>query len=125
MEINTLGITYETVTLKSLSNAGLIYKAEFLVDTGAIDCVAPSSMLEKIGVERVGRETYEMADGSRNEMDFGLVQIEILGRITAGRVVFGPENTEPILGVVALESAALKVNPVTKKVEKLPASLLK
>ena len=120
-----MGITYETVTLKSLSNAGLIYKAEFLVDTGAIDCVAPSSMLEKIGVERVGRETYEMADGSRNEMDFGLVQIEILGRITAGRVVFGPENTEPILGVVALESAALKVNPVTKKVEKLPASLLK
>ncbi|MDP8237855.1 MAG: hypothetical protein P9X24_02085 [Candidatus Hatepunaea meridiana] len=120
-----MGITYTTVTIKPLSNTGKSYKAEFLVDTGAIDCVVPAKELEEIGVERTGQKMYELADSSRVRFDFGLIQIEVMDEITAGRVVFGPEETDPILGVTALESAALKVNPVTNEVEKLPASLLK
>ncbi len=83
------------------------------------------SDLERIGVARIGRKEYELADNRRIALDFGLAQIEIMGEITAGRVIFGPEGVEPVLGVVALESAAVKVNPVTQSLEKMETTLLK
>ncbi|MFH0765674.1 MAG: clan AA aspartic protease [Calditrichota bacterium] len=120
-----MGTTYTEVTLRSFENGHKSYTDRFLVDTGAIDCVAPASELERIGVKRIGRRDYELADNRRVALDYGLVQIEVMGVITAGVVVFGPEGAEPIMGVTALESAVLKVNPVTQKLERLPASLLK
>jgi len=120
-----MGTTFTTVTLRSFEDGHKTYTAEFLVDTGAMDCVAPARELERIGVPRLGRRTYELADNRKVEFDYGLVQIELMGEITAGRVVFGPDDVEPIVGVVALESAVLKVNPVTQVLEKLPVSLLK
>ena len=120
-----MGATYATVIIKPLQDQGGYYQAEFLADTGAVDCLAPGSELEKIGIERVGRMTYELADGQRVELDFGLARIEVKGEITAGRVIFGPDDVVPILGVTALESTGFVVNPVTKSIDKLPAGLLK
>lgn len=117
--------SYATVTLCGFNGNPAKYTASFLVDTGAIDCVAPASELERIGIRKEGRRVYELADGRQVAFDYGLVRIEIMGETTAGRVVFGADDIEPILGVVALESAVLKVNPVTQTLEKLPASLLK
>jgi len=39
------------------------------------------------------------------EYDFGLVEIEFMGEVTSGRVVFGPENCEPLLGDSSFQSA--------------------
>ena len=41
-----------------------------------------------------------MADGSLREFEFGLAEISFLGEITAERVLFGPEGSEPLLGVL-------------------------
>src|SRR5215467_1671694 len=78
------------------------YEAVFLVDTGAIDTMAPSSELRRIGIEPVGRETYELADGSSQEFEYGIAQLEFMGKIRAGTVIFGPDNMTPLLGVTAL-----------------------
>lgn len=120
-----MGTTYTTVTLRAFNNGDKTYTDRFLVDTGTIDCVVPASRLTELGVTVFGQEQNELADGRQVTFGFGFVQIEVMGKHTAGRVVFGPENSEPLLGVVALESAVLKVNPVTQQLEKLPASLLK
>lgn len=48
-----------------------------------------------------------------------------MGELTAGRVVFGPEGTEPFLGVTALESVGILLDPVTKTLRRLPAVPLK
>lgn len=74
------------------------------MDTGATDSLAPADELDQIGVRRVGKMSYELADGTVKEYFFGLVQIEFMGEITAGRVIFGDKGTEPLLGVTALES---------------------
>ncbi len=95
------------------------------MDTGATDCLVPASALHGIGVEPIGTRAYELADGTRQDYPFGLAQIEILGEVTAGRVIFGPEEVEPILGVTALESAGLTVDPTTQQLKKLPAVPLK
>jgi hypothetical protein len=40
-------------------------------------------------------------------------------------VIFGPANAEPLLGVVALESMGVVVDPVSKTLRRLPAKPLK
>ena len=50
---------------------------------------------------------------------------EFMGEVTGGRVLFGPDNCEPILGVTALESAGFQVDPVSQCLKRLPAVSLK
>ena len=116
-----MGTTRVTVTLKELGTRQVAYRADFVVDTGATDCVVPASSLRRSGVTPVEKMTYQLADGSLHSYDVGLVQIEFMGSITAGRVVFGAEDIEPILGVTALESVGVIVDPVRKELRRLPS----
>ena len=51
----------------------------------------------------------------------------ITGKVqpSAGRVIFGPEGVEPILGVTALESVGVTLDPATHTLKRLPAVPLK
>ncbi|MEK6676263.1 MAG: retroviral-like aspartic protease family protein [Planctomycetota bacterium] len=120
-----MGLTHVTVSLKALGAANGPFEAEFLVDTGATDSLAPGVELRKIGVKPVGKMAYELADGTLQEYQFGLVEITFMGEITAGRVIFGPDNAEPLLGVTALESVGITVDPANKTLKRLPAIPLK
>jgi clan AA aspartic protease len=119
-----MGSTKVTTKLTSLQGRGS-YEAVFLVNTGAVDSTAPADELEKIGVNREGKMSYESADGTVNEHAFGLVRIEFMGETTAGRVIFGEPGCEPILGVTALESVGIMVDPASKTLKRLPAIPLK
>ena len=120
-----MGATRVTVALRSLSGNGASYEADFLVDTGATDYLAPASKLKEIGVRPVGVMSYELADGTQQRYSFGLLEIAFMGEITAGRVIFGPEDAEPLLGVTALESVGIAVDPANRTLRRLPAIPLK
>jgi clan AA aspartic protease len=119
-----VGLTHVTVTLKAMAGSAE-YAADFLVDTGATDSLAPADELQKIGVQPVGKMVYELADGQLQEYEFGLVQIAFMGEITAGRVIFGPDKAEPLLGVTALESVGITIDPANRTLKRLPAIPLK
>ena len=120
-----MGLIYVPVSLRETKKSRKKYEAKFLVDTGATDSLAPASKLKKAGIEPVGKMTYELPDGSPVEYSFGLVVIEFMGEITAGRVIFGPDDAEPLLGVTALESVGITVDPTNQKLKRLPAISLK
>ena len=107
-----MGLIHVTVALKNLAVANGTYEADFLVDTGATDSLAPAAALKKIGIQPKGQMAYELADGTVQEFQFGVVQIEFMGEITAGRVIFGPDDAEPLLGVTALEMLGFTVDPI-------------
>src|ERR1041385_8707686 len=111
---SSMGLTYVTVALRVRGGIGE-YRANFLVDSGATDSLAPAAELRKIGVEPVGKNEYE----------FGLVDIAFMGDITAGRVIFGPDDAEPLLGFTALESVGIVVDPTNRTLRRLPAIPLK
>ena len=67
---------------------------------------------------RIGRR-------DQTRIDFGLVEIRFMGEITAGRVIFGPDDVEPILGVTALESVGITIDPANRALKRLPAIPLK
>jgi len=119
-----MGMTYTRVSITP-DGSKEKFTEEFLVDTGATDSVMPTNLLLKMGVIPEGSMRYEMADGRKITFQFGFAKFEVMGRIAKGKIVFGPDNSEPLLGVTILESAALRVNRVTKKLEKLTAGLMK
>src|SRR5438128_204596 len=121
----SMGLTKVTTKLTNLARPGKSYEALFLVDTGAMDSTAPADALKKLGVRKRGKMSYELANGTVKEYPFGLVQIEFMGETTAGRVVFGATGTEPLLGVTALESVGIMVDPTDKTLKRLPAIPLK
>ena len=90
-----MGLTHVTVALKGFDASNGSYEADFLIDTGATDCLASALELKKIGVREVGRTAYEPASGRVEEYSFGLVEIAFMGEITAGRVIFGPDGRNP------------------------------
>lgn len=48
-----------------------------------------------------------------------------MGELTSGRVIFGPDHAEPLLGVTALESVGILVDPANRTLKRVPAIPLK
>lgn len=119
-----MGLTHVVVQIGNLGSNNL-YEEEFLVDTGAMDSMAPASKLRRIGIKSVGKRTYELATGEIQEYEYGLAELRFMNEITSVDIIFGPENTEPILGVVALEGAGYIVDPKSQTIRKLSARYLK
>ena len=101
------------------------WEGPFLVDTGAIDSLVPRPYLEAIGLAPRARRVYETADGPEITMDVTTGEIEFMGEFTAGLIIFGDADAEPLLGATALESAGIEVDPQNQRLKKLPAVRLK
>jgi predicted aspartyl protease len=120
-----MGVMHVTVSASNLARDATPYQADFLVDTGAIDCMAPGDELTRAGIQVEGRAVYELANGQPVEYEYGFARVSFLGAETVAQIIFGPPNTEPILGVVALENTGVTVDPITRTLKRLPAKPLK
>jgi predicted aspartyl protease len=120
-----MGLTHVTTSISDLAKIGTPYEAEFLVDTGTIDCMAPADRLLAAGIQPVGKDVYELANGQPIEYEHAYAWLEFLGEKTVTRIIFGPPNVEPLLGVLALENLGMVVDPLTRKIKRLHARPLK
>ena len=120
-----MGAVQVNVTIRNPAEPARTWEGLFLVDTGATDCLVPRPHLEAIGLEPKGYRPYELADGSEIRLDTTTADIEFMGEVTAGRIIFGEPDTEPLLGVTALESAGVEVDPTNQRLKKLPSIRLK
>ena len=119
-----MGLTHVVVRLFNSASPDT-YEADFLVDTGAMDTMAPASDLKKIGIQPLGTDVYELANGELVEYEYGNAELRFMNQIVHIRIVFGPDSSEPILGVVALETAGFIVDPKNQTIRKLKARPLK
>ena len=120
-----MGVVQVTVTIRNPAAREREWSGLFLVDTGATDSLVPRKHLEEIGLEPIGGRTYELADGSDLRLDIGVAEIEFMGDTVGGTVMFGDDDAEPLLGVTALESVGIEVDPVNQRLKRLPAVRLK
>ena len=120
-----MGLTYVTVRVKPLLASRKALEESFLVDTGAIDCLVAGDKLRKLGIKPEGKDAYELADGTATELAYGFARVTFMGSETVSKVIFGPNDVESILGVVALESAGIGVDPVTRTLKRMAAKPLK
>ena len=120
-----MGATHVTVTIRNPAEPDRCWEGLFLVDTGATDCLVPGPHLDAIGLSPKGKRTYELADGNEVVMDITTADIEFMGDIVGGTILYGAPDTEPLLGVTALESVGIEVDPLNQRLKRLPAVRLK
>ena len=120
-----MGITHVSATVSPVLPGGSSVTAKFLVDTGAIDCLLPASLLRQAGIEPDRADFYELADGRLIELPVAFARIEFMGTLVIVKFVFGPEDAEPILGAIALEAAGFVVDPINQSLRRLAARSLK
>ena len=122
-----MGATYVDVTIRNPADRRRCWTGSFLVDTGAFDSLVPREHLDAIGLEPRGRREYTLADGTRTALAVTVAELEFEfeGEVVGGTVVYGDRDTEPLLGVTALESGGFEVDPRKQVLKRLPAVLLK
>ena len=103
-------------TIEIGDSQGSRYEAlEALVDTGSTYTWVPRGLLERLGIETVGRWEFETADGRVIERDVGRTWVRIDGRSEITLVVFAEEGSRPLLGAYALEGLRLAPDPVNRR----------
>lgn len=124
-----MGATHVTVAVSNPADPQRRWEELFLVDTGAIDCMAPAKHLRAIGIDPRGKRTHELADGTEIIMEIGVAPLEFMGEfmgeVVGVTIIFGQDDIEPILGVTALESVGIEVDPQNQRLKRLPAVRLK
>ena len=120
-----MGATQVTVKIRNPASPERFWESLFLVDTGAIDSLVPRDCLESIGLAAKALRTYELADGKEIKLDVTTGDIEFMGEIVGGTIIFGEPGTEPILGVTALESVGIDVDPRNQQLKRMPSTRLK
>ena len=109
-----------TVTVRNPADRERSWEGLFLVDTGATDSLVPRRHLKAIGLEPRGSRAYKLADGSAVRFDVAGADIEFMGEYVATTVLFGDDDAEPLLGVTALESVGIEVDPRNQELKQRP-----
>ena len=121
-----MGATHVTVTVRNPADPSRSWDGLFLVDTGATDSMVPRVHLEAIGLKPKGQRIYELADGSELKFDITSADLEFMGEFVGGTIIYNEnDDAEPLLGVTALESVGIEVDPKNQRLKRLPAVRLK
>lgn len=120
-----MGITQVTAAVRNPARPGKFWEGLFLVDTSAVDCLIPGKHLKALGLKPRGKRRYELADGSEVTLNVTIAEVEFMGEPVGATVIYGPDDAESILGVTALESVGIEVDPRSQRLKRLPAVRLK
>ncbi len=98
-------------------------KCDALVDSGAAELALPQEIIERLKLEELDTVRVYTADGGQHEYRvFGIVELEVQGRVCQVRVIELPHGTEPLLGAVPLEEMDWHISPLEKKLVPNPRS---
>ena len=120
-----MGTTYVNVTIRNPAEPHRSWTGKFLVDSGMYDSLVPRERLEAIGLKPRGSRDYFLADGQPLTLEATVAEIEFEGVIVGGTIAIGPEGTEPLLGVTALESGGFEIDPLNERLKRLPGVMMK
>jgi len=98
-------------------------ETELIVDTGNTYTWIKRERLEAIGVKPSKARKFRTIEGKTIEREVGEAVIECLGERAMSIVVFAERDDVEVMGVVALESLALEVDPVTQQLKKAESLL--
>ncbi len=76
-------------------------------------------------IKPIGTRTHELADGGKIVLEIGVAKVDFMGEVVGATIIFGQDDIEPILGVTALESVGIEVDPQNQRLKRLPAVRLK
>jgi predicted aspartyl protease len=118
-----MGHTTATVRIYNPQDNTKCIETELIVDTGSTYTWVRREKLEAIGIRPSKVRKFRTIEGKTIEREVGEAVIECLGERASSIIVFAEEGDVEVMGVVALESLALEVDPVTKQLRKAESLL--
>lgn len=88
---------------------------EVLVDTGALFSFIPADLLSRLGIAPTEQATFQLASGRRIERPVGEARFFYDGKQGVSKAVFAQPTDATVMGVLALESLGLEVDPVHRE----------
>jgi len=119
-----VGFTYVKIKVFSSTDPSRFEEVELMVDSGALHTSIPRKKLEALNIKplRVGR--YRTFEGKEIERAVGEALVELMGERRHVPVVFAEEEDAAVLGVTTLEIFELKLNPLTRELERATYPLI-
>lgn len=111
-----MGITKVKVLVKN-PQSGVGRDVELIVDTGSIFTWVSRDVLESIGIKPRRLRHFRTIDGRVIARSVGLATIKYEDYEGDVEVVFGEPGDAQVLGVAALETLGLEVDPVSGKLK--------
>lgn len=118
-----MAVTYLDITIRNPQKPPRSLVGHFLVDSGAVYSVAPTSVLKKLGIVGTDTEKFSLANGEVIEKKVGNALFEYRGKRRSSPVVFGEEGIF-LLGAVTLESLGVILDPINRELKPLPMLLM-
>ncbi|MEM0049321.1 MAG: aspartyl protease [Candidatus Bathyarchaeia archaeon] len=119
-----MGFTHVKIKVFSPIDPSRFEEVELMVDSGALHMSIPRKKLEALNIKpvRVGR--HRTFKGKEIERAVGEALVELMGERRHVPVIFAEEGDAAILGVTTLEIFELKVNPLTRELERATYPLI-
>jgi clan AA aspartic protease len=118
-----MGLTVLELEVANPATPELGEKVEFLIDSGAVYSVVPSSVLERLGIRPLTQEVFRLADGSKIVRKKGVAVFRRGERVGGADVIFGEETDSNLLGATTLEALGLSLDPLRRELKPLPMIL--
>ncbi|MBI3283196.1 aspartyl protease family protein [Candidatus Curtissbacteria bacterium] len=118
-----MSITYLSVKVRNPQDSTKQIMGRFLVDSGAVFSVMPTSVLKKLGIKPTDKQSFSLANGEVIEKGVGNASFEYQGKLRSSPVVFGEEGIY-LLGAVTLESLGVILDPINRELKPLPMLLM-
>jgi len=118
-----MGLIHIRINIANPAKPKRAVELNFLVDSGAIYSVIPSTLLRKLGVRPHSKRTFTLADGTEITRKLGDVLFQLNGRQGAAPVIFGERHDSTLLGTVSLEALGMMLDPMKRELRPLPMLL--
>jgi predicted aspartyl protease len=115
-----VGITYLAVDVGNPADTSKTLSVEFMVDSGAIYTVAPTAVLEELGITPISEETFWLANGEKIVRKRGIAYYKFGEKVGGADIVFGEEGDSNLLGATTLESLGLALDPFKRELKPMP-----
>jgi clan AA aspartic protease len=110
-----MGITVKRLIFKEHRKSEKFVELDFLIDSGAVYSLVPGKILDELEIETYRTIDFSLADGTKITRRVASGYFEYNGEGGPAPVMYGEPGDEPLLGVTALESLGLVLNPFTRE----------
>lgn len=118
-----MGITVLEIQVGNPADPQVTIPVEFLIDSGAIYSVVPTSILERLGIRPLTEEEFRLANGEKIRRKKGVALFKYQDRVGGADVVFGEEGDLALLGTFTLGALGLVLDPLKRTLRPLPLNI--
>ncbi len=97
---------------------------DVLIDTGATTLALPARYIAQLGLKFMKTVAVSTATGISERKIYQNVKVRLMERETICECIELPDDTQPLLGVIPLESMGVELDLQSQKLKFLPYDLL-